>query len=66
MRQGDSEEMRRGGRGTSMYEVLSQGPSILWEEKRIQMASWSVLGFPRMAAYVTGGKFRGSVSLKNE
>ena len=54
MKEGDSEET--GGGGTSICEVLSQGPGILCEEGRIQMASWYVLGLPRMAAYVTWGK----------
>lgn len=39
-----------------MCGVLFQGPSILWEEKRIQMASWSVLGLQRMSVPVTQGK----------
>lgn len=52
MRQGDNEEMVE----HSMCGVLSQGPSILWEEKRIRMASWSVLGLQRMSVPVTLGK----------
>ena len=47
-----------------MCEVLSRGPNILREEKRIQMASWSVLGFPRKAAYVTQGKIQRKAEFK--